>query len=307
MKPSFTPSQISYSDFTDSVADHPRHVPEKAQPLEPLRYHDIPSAVARRKTAGAAFLEKPELQSLVEWKLKSGTFRPTLAKLVASNPATEIQTTTSSAFSIFASTSPSNPSKALSALCTLRGIGPATASLILSCYDPVTVPFFSDELFRWLHWEGEEEKEEEEEDMQDDKRDDGGSKKKKKKRRRGKKNGSGVGGGGLERQGGWGRKIKYTAREYLSLWEKTVALRERLAEESGGKSIGAVDVEKAAFAIAKRDALGILAEGRKEEGCVSADGGDGEEGNVALRNSTLEERDESLLQRERRSKRRKVG
>ena len=35
----------------------------------------------------------------------------------------------------------------------LRGIGPATASLFLSCYDPVKVPFFSDELYRYLHWE----------------------------------------------------------------------------------------------------------------------------------------------------------
>ena len=35
----------------------------------------------------------------------------------------------------------------------MRGIGPATASLILAVYDPQNVPFFSDELFRWLHWE----------------------------------------------------------------------------------------------------------------------------------------------------------
>lgn len=69
MKPSFTPSQISYSDFTESVEDYPQHVPEKIQPLEPLRYLEIPEAVAQRKTAGEAFLEKTELQSLVEWKL----------------------------------------------------------------------------------------------------------------------------------------------------------------------------------------------------------------------------------------------
>lgn len=34
----------------------------------------------------------------------------------------------------------------------LKGIGPATASLLLSCYDPDNVPFFSDELYRYLHW-----------------------------------------------------------------------------------------------------------------------------------------------------------
>lgn len=42
--------------------------------------------------------------------------------------------------------------KAIIALGKLKGVGPATASLILSSYDPVKIPFFSDELFRYLHW-----------------------------------------------------------------------------------------------------------------------------------------------------------
>ena len=41
----------------------------------------------------------------------------------------------------------------MTALSTLKGIGPATASLLLSCYDPVKVPFFADELYRYLLWE----------------------------------------------------------------------------------------------------------------------------------------------------------
>ena len=43
--------------------------------------------------------------------------------------------------------------KSITALSKLKGIGPATSSLLLSCYDPVNVPFFSDELYRYLHWE----------------------------------------------------------------------------------------------------------------------------------------------------------
>lgn len=43
-------------------------------------------------------------------------------------------------------------SKAISSIAKLRGVGPATASLFLSCYDPIKVPFFSDELFRYLEW-----------------------------------------------------------------------------------------------------------------------------------------------------------
>lgn len=42
---------------------------------------------------------------------------------------------------------------ALKTLSTLRGIGPATASLLLSVYDPDKAPFFSDELFRWAFFE----------------------------------------------------------------------------------------------------------------------------------------------------------
>ncbi|KAL8943480.1 MAG: hypothetical protein Q9211_000977, partial [Gyalolechia sp. 1 TL-2023] len=68
MKPTFGPSKISYSDFTESIEDYPRHVSDKIQLLEPLRYQNIPEAIAQRKTAGEAFLEKPELQSLVGWK-----------------------------------------------------------------------------------------------------------------------------------------------------------------------------------------------------------------------------------------------
>lgn len=41
----------------------------------------------------------------------------------------------------------------LKELTKLRGIGPATASLLLSVMRPETIPFFSDELFRWCCWD----------------------------------------------------------------------------------------------------------------------------------------------------------
>lgn len=42
----------------------------------------------------------------------------------------------------------------LNTLAQLKGIGPATASLLLSVCNPEIAPFFSDELFRWSHFEG---------------------------------------------------------------------------------------------------------------------------------------------------------
>ena len=41
-------------------------------------------------------------------------------------------------------------SKALATITKLKGIGPATASLLLSVHDPRRVIFFSDEAFYWL-------------------------------------------------------------------------------------------------------------------------------------------------------------
>ena len=43
--------------------------------------------------------------------------------------------------------------KSMTTLSKLRGIGPATASLLLSSYDPVRIPFFSDEVYRYVLWE----------------------------------------------------------------------------------------------------------------------------------------------------------
>lgn len=82
------------------------------------------------------------------YESKHGTFRPKLLSLVQSNDGDTIQETTSSAFKLLPDTS-----KAFQTLTNLKGIGPATASLLLSVAAPDTVPFFSDELFRWCAWD----------------------------------------------------------------------------------------------------------------------------------------------------------
>ena len=82
---------------------------------------------------------------------KHGRYRPNLAKLVAGNNANEIRTITHKAFADYNADN-SRFAESVTTLAKLRGIGPATASLLLSCYDPVKVPFFSDELFRYLQW-----------------------------------------------------------------------------------------------------------------------------------------------------------
>lgn len=83
---------------------------------------------------------------------KHGTYRPNLAKLVAENSLDEVRTLTRDAFSSYEADN-TTYAKSVTALGKLKGLGPATASLILACYDSVHIPFFSDELFRYLHWE----------------------------------------------------------------------------------------------------------------------------------------------------------
>jgi hypothetical protein len=72
--------------------------------------------------------------------------------LVSSNSPDVIQSTTAQAWDDLTAAEPTiaSVSSALNTLVTLRGIGPASASLLLSVLAPEDVPFFSDELFRWI-------------------------------------------------------------------------------------------------------------------------------------------------------------
>ena len=107
-------------------------------------------------------------------------------KLVRDNPAQNVEAITASAFKDYAAGG--DALKAVKTLTQLRGIGPATASLLLSVLDPDEVPFFSDEVFRWMQWDE----------------------------------------AGSAKGGGWGRVIKYTVKEYKGVVERVGEVRERL-------------------------------------------------------------------------------
>lgn len=88
-----------------------------------------------------------------------GSYRPTLPSLIRQNAASSVHSTTQEALSklqdnLSANTlcsDPAPPLDALTHLCTLRGVGPATASLILSCAAPSHVPFLGDQVYAWFH------------------------------------------------------------------------------------------------------------------------------------------------------------
>ncbi|KAK4229740.1 hypothetical protein QBC38DRAFT_508011 [Podospora fimiseda] len=89
-----------------------------------------------------------DVKVLVEWKLRHGKFRPTLMKLVSSNDAKTVKNTVDEAVKYFRDKA--DVSGALDILTRLKGIGPATASLLLAVHDADNVIFFADEAFHWL-------------------------------------------------------------------------------------------------------------------------------------------------------------
>lgn len=135
-----TPIAIPSSAFLAALHRYPSLVPAPLRDLDHARYTTIPAALAsRRRDSPSSFsLTAAELVTLVEWKLKHGTFRPTLLALVRQNSADSVETATATAFAELEEDVP----KALKTLTGLRGVGPATASLLLSCAEPAMVPFF---------------------------------------------------------------------------------------------------------------------------------------------------------------------
>ncbi|KAJ3184530.1 hypothetical protein HDU87_003930 [Geranomyces variabilis] len=82
-----------------------------------------------------------DLAKIVEWKLSRGIYRPTLLAQVKSNSAELVESTSKAAFSLLKQ---NKTLEALAEISKLKGVGPATASAILSAHSP-DVPFMSDE------------------------------------------------------------------------------------------------------------------------------------------------------------------
>lgn len=150
MEPSHRIDEITIDTIHQLLTSYSSTVPDKLHALDEARYEAIPSALAARDETS---LTKQEVATLVDWKLSHGTFRPTLKKLVDQNSDDAIRSTTKTAFESFAQDSSKNIKSSLTTLTQLKGIGPATASLLLSVFDPECAPFFSDELFRWAMYE----------------------------------------------------------------------------------------------------------------------------------------------------------
>ncbi|KAJ5289466.1 Protein of unknown function DUF3743 [Penicillium atrosanguineum] len=177
------------SERTPSLEDTVRSETEKFLELDTWRYEGMPQILSERKSKSdgrEGYVDKVELIRIMEWKLcvpsplalsmeldpglhtknhrKHGHFRPTLMSMIKSNAEKLVLECTSSAISLLPgpNSTPSTesegdvfPKESLDALTRLRGVGVATASLVLSIAtaasaDADEVPFYSDDTFRWL-------------------------------------------------------------------------------------------------------------------------------------------------------------
>ncbi|QYS97133.1 hypothetical protein H0G86_004368 [Trichoderma simmonsii] len=150
-------SEITKEQFASCLSQYPslvEAIPAKngqktLSELDQYRYVDAVDTFNLKKPKREMNLDDVKL--LVEWKLRHGKFRPTLMSLVSSNPPSASQTIQ---FAIKFYSSSKDIGSGVRLLSELKGVGPATASLLLSVHDPERVIFFSDEAFYWLCCEG---------------------------------------------------------------------------------------------------------------------------------------------------------
>ncbi|RAL09343.1 uncharacterized protein BO97DRAFT_437029 [Aspergillus homomorphus CBS 101889] len=211
--------------------------------LDNARYTTLPATVRSRATAaqGPGYLEKEELERLVEWKMKHGKFRPALLGMIRSNAEDTVRDATAKAFRLLHSQTVGifpRLQEALESLTRpLRGVGPATGSLVLSVLrvgvdgdadaGADDVPFYSDDVYLWLCFgvfpgcEGPD-----------------------KKMNRALKAGKS---GELD--------VKYNVAEYRELWDAVVRLRERLG-------VGCAEIEMVGFVL--RNGVDFMVEDQGE-------------------------------------------
>ena len=138
-----------YDEAVDLVAIR-KNKPELVQ-LDKWLWNDLKINVYDRynenKTDGY-YLTKDELSNIMRWKLIRGKFRP-LQKMVDGNSEDNVKLYTGNALDILCNDKKKlygDWKKALKELTTLKGIGVATASIILAVFLPEICPFMSDEV-----------------------------------------------------------------------------------------------------------------------------------------------------------------
>lgn len=97
---------------------------------------ELPALIASRTPP---HLTHAELVKLTEWKMARGVWRAPNLVLVRANPPELVERTSRDAFAQIP-----HPTKPISMLATLAGVGPATASAAAAAAAPAQYPFFDE-------------------------------------------------------------------------------------------------------------------------------------------------------------------
>eukprot|EP00931_Biecheleriopsis_adriatica_P081278 TRINITY_DN54597_c0_g1_i1.p1 TRINITY_DN54597_c0_g1~~TRINITY_DN54597_c0_g1_i1.p1 ORF type:complete len:254 (+),score=72.87 TRINITY_DN54597_c0_g1_i1:34-762(+) len=141
----WTTALSSYSRALDAVA---------AEKKDPAKLKSLDAWFCNSKLEkDRRALDKASLSRIVEWKLSRGTFRPGLLQKAQSNSEQAVKTAYQSAKALLLAANAAGSSAALEAATeairvldkSLFGVGPATATAVLSRCFPEAVAFMSDE------------------------------------------------------------------------------------------------------------------------------------------------------------------
>ncbi len=97
---------------------------------------ELPGLIAARRPRHVIH---PELVKLTEWKMSRGKWRAPNLILVKGNSPADVKAATSAGLALVP-----DPTKPIAKIAELAGVGPATASAILSAAEPGIYPFFDE-------------------------------------------------------------------------------------------------------------------------------------------------------------------
>ena len=109
---------------------------ERLPALDRWYRDELPAAIAARPTPHVAH---EELVRLTEWKMARGEWRARNLVLVKGNAPDAVIATSTEALALVP-----HPTKPISTLATLDGVGPATASAAVAAFAPEHYPFFDE-------------------------------------------------------------------------------------------------------------------------------------------------------------------
>ncbi|MBX9857326.1 MAG: hypothetical protein K2Y26_17480 [Gemmatimonadaceae bacterium] len=130
-------SAEAWRDALSSYAAAIAALPSERLAAHDLWYrHELPALVTSR---APMHVTHDEMVRITEWKMARGVWRAPNLVLVKNNAPGVVEDATMRAAGLL-----QQPGKALSAVTSLGGVGPATASAVLALMDPQAFPFFDE-------------------------------------------------------------------------------------------------------------------------------------------------------------------